>query len=114
MVEYVELDGKRFPVKYGFWALKRFNDATNTTFVGIIDLMKVAKIGDILILAQIGLEEGARMFGEKFNHSQEEIAGWFDKNPMVFVEFVNVLAKSIGSQKIDSDTSGMIADQKKS
>jgi len=99
MVKKVNIGGEERPVKFGFAALMQFTDATNYT------LAQLDSIGDSLTLSQAielikaGLKQGARVEGEKFNATSEEIADWLDESPEALEQVLAVFTESFTPAK---------------
>ena len=99
MVKKVNIGGEERPVKFGFAALMQFTDATGYT------LAQLDSIGDSLTLSQAielikaGLKQGARLEGEKFNATSEEIADWLDETPEALEQVLAVFTESFTPAK---------------
>tara|TARA_R100000951_G_scaffold57125_1_gene47975 strand:- start:2788 stop:3090 length:303 start_codon:yes stop_codon:yes gene_type:complete len=99
MVKKVNIGGEERPVKFGFAALMQFTDATGYT------LAQLDSIGDSLTLSQAielikaGLKQGARVEGEKFNATSEEIADWLDESPEALEQVLAVFTESFTPAK---------------
>jgi hypothetical protein len=99
MVKKVNIGGDERPVKFGFAALMQFTDATGYT------LAQLDSIGDSLTLSQAielikaGLKQGARIEGEKFNATSEEIADWLDETPEALEQVLAVFTESFTPAK---------------
>ena len=99
MVKEVNIGGEERPVKFGFAALMQFTDATGYT------LAQLDSIGDSLTLSQAielikaGLKQGARIEGEKFNATSEEIADWLDETPEALEQVLAVFTESFTPAK---------------
>ena len=99
MVKKVNIGGEERPVKFGFAALMQFTDATGYT------LAQLDSIGDSLTLSQAielikaGLKQGARVEGEKFNATSEEIADWLDETPEALEQVLAVFTESFTPAK---------------
>jgi len=99
MVKKVNIGGEERPVKFGFAALMQFTDATGYT------LAQLDSIGDSLTLSQAielikaGLKQGARIEGEKFNATSEEIADWLDETPEALEQVLTVFTESFTPAK---------------
>ena len=99
MVKKVNIGGEERPVKFGFAALMQFTDATGYT------LAQLDSIGDSLTLSQAielikaGLKQGARIEGEKFNATSEEIADWLDESPEALEQVLAVFTESFTPAK---------------
>jgi len=99
LVKKVNIGGEERPVKFGFAALMQFTDATGYT------LAQLDSIGDSLTLSQAielikaGLKQGARIEGEKFNATSEEIADWLDETPEALEQVLAVFTESFTPAK---------------
>jgi hypothetical protein len=99
MVKKVNIGGEERPVKFGFAALMQFTDATGYT------LAQLDSIGDSLTLSQAieliraGLKQGARVEGEKFNATPEEVADWLDDSPEALEQVLAIFTESFTTAK---------------
>jgi len=99
MVKRVKIGGEERAVKFGFAALMQFTDATGYT------LAQLDSIGDSLTLSQAieliraGLKQGARVEGEKFNATTEEVADWLDDSPGALEEVLAIFTESFTPAK---------------
>ena len=81
MVKKVLIGGAERPVKFGFAALMQFTDATSYTLSDLDKIGESLKLSEALELVRAGLTQGARVEGEKFTASLEDVADWLDDNP---------------------------------
>ena len=99
MVKRVKIGGEERAVKFGFAALMQFTDATGYT------LAQLDSIGDSLTLSQAieliraGLTQGARVEGEKFNATAEDVADWLDDSPGALEEVLAIFTESFTPAK---------------
>lgn len=95
----VIINGRDYPVKYGFAALRAFTDETNIT------LNQLGQIGDNMTITQAlalvwaGLKDGARVTGSKFEMSIDEVADLIDKDQEALTRVLSVFQKSISQPK---------------
>lgn len=95
----VIINGKDYPVKYGFAALRAFTDETNIT------LNELGKLGDNMTITQAlalvwaGLKDGARVTGNEFNMSIDDVADLIDKDQEALTKVLSVFQKSISQPK---------------
>ena len=93
------INGKDYPVKYGFAALRAFTDATNTTLNELGSLGDSMTMTQALALVWAGLKDGARVTGNKFEMSIDDVADLIDKDQEALTKVLAVFQKSISQPK---------------
>lgn len=99
MVNTVKIGGEERPVKFGFAALMQFTDATGYTLSDLDTIGDSLKLSEALELVKAGLKQGARVEGQSFNASLEDIADWLDDNPEALEEVLNLFTASFTPAK---------------
>jgi hypothetical protein len=99
MVKKIKIAGEERPVKFGFAALMQFTDATGYTLAQLDTLGDSLTLSQAIELVRAGLKQGARVEGEKFNATPEEVADWLDDSPGALEEVLEVFTNSFTPEK---------------
>ena len=97
----VFINGKDYPVKYGFAALRAFTDQTNTNLGELSALGDNMTITQAIALVWAGLKDGARVMKQDFNLSLDDVADLLDEDHEAMTKVLKVfeLSMSKPSQK---------------
>jgi hypothetical protein len=99
MFEYIDVNGKKMPVKFGFNALRIFSKATG---VSINDMEKIGNnmTFDIALnLIHAGMQDGARITKEKFDFEIEDLADALDQDITIIERCMTIFAEHMGQNK---------------
>ena len=99
MVKKVNIGGEERAVKFGFAALMQFTDATGYTLAQLDALGDSLTLSQAIELIRAGLKQGARVEGEKFNATSEEVADWLDESPGALEEALAIFTESFTPAK---------------
>lgn len=99
MVKKIKIGGEERPVKFGFAALMQFTDTTGYTLAQLDTLGDSLTLSQAIELVRAGLKQGARVEGEKFNATPEEVADWLDDSPGALEEVLEVFTNSFTPEK---------------
>ncbi len=74
-MKYVKIAGKDYPVLYSFNALQELCELKECSFAEIDEIFVIDKMmpNDVVMLAFIGLQEGARRAKKKFEMTLEDV-----------------------------------------
>lgn len=89
------IDGKDYPVKYGFAALRIFSEATGTTLNDLAKLGDNISITQALALVWAGLKDGARAMGTDFELSIDDVADLLDNDQEAMEKVLEVFQDSL-------------------
>jgi hypothetical protein len=89
------IDGKDYPVKYGFAALRIFSEATGTTLNDLAKLGDNISITQALALVWAGLKDGARAMGTDFELSIDDVADLLDNDQEAMEKVLGVFQDSL-------------------
>jgi hypothetical protein len=105
-MDFIEIGGRKRPVRYGWNALAEFGKLTG---IGLNDIAFVEKEGqtylsmqfaDLLSLIYVGLKYGARKEGEKVDFTVEDIGDWMDNEDVSKMhEFINLFVEQMPKAK---------------
>ena len=101
----VFINGKDYPVKYGFAALRKFSDITGTTLQELDGLANKMTLTQAIALVYAGLADGARVTKTEFTLSLDEVADLMDDDNEAMTNVLNVFAESFGDTKAKSKAS---------
>ena len=99
MFEYVKINGKKYPVKFGFNALRHFSKATGTS---IADMSQIGENMDFDIAINLmfyGLQDGARAAKESFTYTLEDLADDLDHDMDAIERCMTIFAGMMGGDK---------------
>ena len=91
----VFINGKDYPVKYGFAALRAFSDATGTTLGDLAKLGNNMSITQALALVWAGLKDGARVMKQDFNLTIDDVADLMDTDQEAMTKVLKVFETSL-------------------
>jgi hypothetical protein len=95
----VFINGKDYPVKYGFAALRIFTEATGTNLKGLQALGEEITMTQALALIWAGLKDGARVMNVEFNLSIDEVADLIDEDQEAMNRVLAVFQESLAPEK---------------
>ena len=103
-MEYIEINGKNQPFRFGLRALKKLNAACPEKFEKLFNGADTVNFADNIELAehilQIGLNEGAKAAGEKYTVTKQKAEDLLDEGGIPFLEQVMaVFEKAISNPK---------------
>ena len=90
MFEYVEINGKKFPCKYGFNALRHFSRMSGTSISEMESIGNNMTFDTAICLIFCGLKDGARAAQEDFNYTMDDLGDDLD-NDMTAIERCMIL-----------------------
>ena len=91
----VFINGKDYPVKYGFAALRAFSDETGTTLGDLSNLGNNMSITQALALVWAGLKDGARVMKQDFKMSIDDVADLMDEDENAMTKVLKVFEQSL-------------------
>ena len=100
MFEYVEVNGKKMPCKYGFNALRHFSRMTG------VSINQMEHIGDdmtfdtALTLIFCGLMDGARAAKEGFSYTIDDLADDLDEDMGAIDRCMTLFGKQMGGKEV--------------
>ena len=97
MIKEINIGGQLRPVKFNLNAISSFGKVNNLSYSDIIQLDESRmRIDHLISLTWAGLKEGARLSGQKFDHSLEDVGEWLTDDMTaafdVFAEYAGVQA----------------------
>tara|TARA_R110000787_G_scaffold87489_3_gene186378 strand:+ start:3747 stop:4091 length:345 start_codon:yes stop_codon:yes gene_type:complete len=100
MYEYVKMDGKSYPVKFGFNALRHFSRMTGTSINDMERIGQDMTFDTALSLIFCGLKDGARASKEDFILTMDDLGDILDNDMSGIEKCMELFASQMGkSQK---------------
>jgi hypothetical protein len=100
MIEYIEVNGNRYPVRFGFNALREFASITGTTLSELQHLQKNITLDHAIKLVYCGFKDGARKDKMPFSMSVEDIADLLDEDSSILEKAFETFNKQFsGNEK---------------
>ncbi len=102
MFDYVKINGKLRPCKFGFNALRIFSRITG------ISISEMEKIGEnmtfdtAITLIHCGLIDGARKAKEEFNYTIDDLADDLDGDMSAIERCMVLFTEQIGGKELDT------------
>ena len=94
--EIIELHDTKYPIRFGFNALRKFSIKTGAT---MNDLQKLGNgqmtFNDAFVLIYCGIEDGYRASKQKFTMSLDDVTDLFDGNMNKMEEIFTILARAM-------------------
>ena len=95
--EIIEIGKEKFPIRFGFNALRKFSVKTGST---MSDLNKLGNgnltFNDAFVLIWCGIEDGHRAAKQSFKISIDELTDKFDGNMEAMEKAFEILGQSMG------------------
>jgi len=92
----VTINGKDYPVKYGFAALRKFSDITGTTLKELDRIAVNMTMTQAIALVYAGLADGARVTKQEFLLEMDDVADLMDDDGDAMTNVLAVFAESMG------------------
>ena len=99
--EEIESEGKKYPVRYGFWALNQFCKVCGLTLADLGKLESQMQPEHAIGLVWAGLKDGHRKAKLSFDLSLDDIADLIDEDAQLITKCMTVFGKH---QQNDSKT----------
>lgn len=112
MYEVVILNGKDYPVRFGFNALRIFTEQTNKSIADLENLGGEISLSDAIYLVWAGIKDGARKSGrtELRDLSVEDVADLIDEDMETLQKVLDVFSKQFTAK---TETEGKAKGAKK-
>ncbi len=95
---FVELGGEKYPIKFGFNALRKYSKKTGTTLAGLNSLGADMSLDDALVLIHCGIEDGYRAAKQECKITIDELADKMDGDMDGISRCMEVLAEMMGGK----------------
>ena len=95
---FVELGGEKYPIKFGFNALRKYSMKTGTTLAQLNNIGNDMGLNDALVLILCGIEDGHRASKQECNLTIDDLADSMDGDMEGIARCMEVLAKQMGGK----------------
>ena len=99
MVEFIEVNGKRYPVRFGFNALREFTAVTGTTLSQLQSLQENITLDHAIKLVWCGFKDGARKEKMPFSLAVDDIADLLDEDNTVLEKAFETFNKQFSADE---------------
>ena len=99
MTKQVQINGKGYPVSFGFAALMTFTDQTGLSLNELDKLGDNMALSDALAMMWAGLKDGARKEKQAFSLTIEDVADMLDDDQEALGKVLEVFADSFGEKQ---------------
>ena len=96
MIKTIKFAGKERPVKYGFNALALYSEKEER---GLSSIGEDMTIPEMLSFVEVGLMEGARVAGDKYDLTREQIADALDEDIGALEKFFDIFTRQMPKAK---------------
>ena len=93
---FVELGGEKYPIKFGFNALRKYSRKTKTTLADLNKIGVNMSLDDALILIYCGIEDGYRAAKQECKLTLDELADKMDGDMEAITRCMGVLTDMMG------------------
>tara|TARA_R100000315_G_scaffold22073_1_gene8110 strand:+ start:2345 stop:2680 length:336 start_codon:yes stop_codon:yes gene_type:complete len=95
---FVEINEKKYPVKFGFNALRKYGMKTNTSLQDLDKLGQDMRLNDALTLILCGIEDGYRAAKQKCDLDIDSLSDLIDEDFEAIERCMAVLAEQMGGK----------------
>jgi len=96
---FVKIGEKKYPIKFGFSALRKYSMKTGTTLAQLNQIGDNMTLNDALILIHCGIEDGYRAAKQKCNLSIDDLSDAMDNDMEAISRCMDILTKMMGGKK---------------
>lgn len=97
--KFLEINDKKYPIKFGFNALRKYSAKTNTSLSDLDKLGANMTLDGALILIYCGIEDGYRAAKQDCNLSIDDLADLIDTDYDAIAKAMTILADQMGGSK---------------
>ncbi len=95
---FVEIGGKKHPIKFGFNALRKYSMKTGTTLAQLNQIGDNMGLNEALVLIHCGIEDGYRAAKQECKLSIDDLADSMDGDMEAIARCMEVLAQMMGGK----------------
>jgi|5_EtaG_2_1085323.scaffolds.fasta_scaffold103129_2 hypothetical protein len=103
MFEYVSINEKKRPCKFGFNALRHFSRMTGTSISEMEALGENMTFDVALALIYCGLKDGARAAKENFDYSLDDLGDDLDYDMSAIERCMVLFAEQMGKKQVEGE-----------
>ena len=93
---FLETTNDKIPIKFGFGALAKYSEQTNTTLADLDKLGNGMRLDQALLLIMCGIEDGFRAAKQDCNITVSDLADMIDEDHDLIANAMNILAEQMG------------------
>ena len=92
---FVKINGKDFPIKFGFNALRKYSDATDTALADLDKLGNNMTLNEALLLVFNGLEDGYRAAKQPCDLTIDDLSDMIDEDFDALTHCMEILGQQM-------------------
>ena len=96
---FVEIDGEKYPIRFGMNALRKFGKRTGTTLADLEKLGADMDLENALQLVYAGIEDGYRKAKQKCELNMDSLADLIDNDYDALAKCMSILSQQMGGNK---------------
>ena len=96
---FVEIAGKKHPIKFGFNALRKYGIKTNTSLSDLDKMGNDMSLNNALTLILCGIEDGFRAAKQKCELDIDGLSDLIDEDHDAIARCMEILAEQMGGKK---------------
>ena len=97
--EFIQINEKKYPIKFGFNALRKYSAKTNTSLSDLDKLGSNMTLDSALILIHCGIEDGYRAAKQNCELSIDDLADLIDTDYDAIARAMKILGDQMGGSK---------------
>ncbi len=97
MVEYIETNNKRYPVRFGFNALREFSRETGMPLAALTSLQNEITLDQAITLVWCGFKDGARKDKMPFKMDVADVADLLDEDQTILEKAFEIFGRQFSS-----------------
>lgn len=101
--DFIKLGNKNMAISFGFAALRKYSELTNTSLSDLQKLGTDMTLNDTLILLWCGIKDGHRRAKQEFELSVDDIADMLDGNFDVLEDAFEILGRHMSDGLTNSE-----------
>ena len=93
---FIEINNKKYAIKFGFNALRKYSSKTNTSLQDLDRLGVDMTLDNALTLIYCGIEDGYRAAKQEFKLTIDDLADLIDTDYKVIARAMEILTEQMG------------------
>jgi len=98
MVEYIETNNKRYPVRFGFNALREFTRVTGMPLAALTSLQNEITLDQAITLVWCGFKDGARKDKMPFKMEIDDVADLLDEDQTILEKAFEIFGRQFSAE----------------
>ena len=98
MVEYIETNNKRYPVRFGFNALREFTRVTGMPLAALTSLQNEITLDQAITLVWCGFKDGARKEKMPFKMEIDDVADLLDEDQTILEKAFDIFGRQFNGE----------------